>query len=406
MPFSPPPIGSKRMKHTSLAARYRPQTFADVAGQEMIKAVLSKASAEDRIAAGYLLCGTRGVGKTTIARIFSKALNCEHAPCAEPCNECGSCRKITQGIHPDVVEIDGASNNSVEDARALRENIGYAPMEGRYKIFIIDEAHMLSKNAFNALLKTLEEPPKHVTFIFATTEVHRFPATILSRCQVFSFHHLPEEALAKHLSKVLTSENIPFEEGAVRLIARRGAGSVRDSMSLLDQTLAYGPEKLTAEVVREILGLAGLDALRMLFGALAAHDCAKTAAFCRDLASKEVDIGFFLTELAGNLRSLFLMAECGRDSLAILGAAQDELDFWAETAPQFTSGYLHAAWQMVLESQRSITTSQEPAAALELLLVNLALLPKLLPALAADKALAQAPGGGAQPRPTQAPAGQ
>ncbi|MBQ1330649.1 MAG: DNA polymerase III subunit gamma/tau, partial [Desulfovibrio sp.] len=163
------------MKHTSLAARYRPQTFADVAGQEMIKAVLSKASAEDRIAAGYLLCGTRGVGKTTIARIFSKALNCEHAPCAEPCNECGSCRKITQGLHPDVVEIDGASNNSVEDARALRENIGYAPMEGRYKIFIIDEAHMLSKNAFNALLKTLEEPPKHVTFFFATTEVHRFP---------------------------------------------------------------------------------------------------------------------------------------------------------------------------------------------------------------------------------------
>ena len=180
------------MKHASLAARYRPQSFAEVVGQDMIKEVLSRASAEGRVASGYLFCGTRGVGKTTIARIFAKALNCAHAPAAEPCNECEQCRKITAGIHPDVVEIDGASNNSVDDARALREKIGYSPMEGRYKIFIIDEAHMLSKSAFNALLKTLEEPPSHVVFIFATTEVHRFPATILSRCQVFSFHHLTE----------------------------------------------------------------------------------------------------------------------------------------------------------------------------------------------------------------------
>ena len=163
------------MKHLSLAARYRPQTFAQVAGQDTVKAVLSRAAAEGRPAPAYLLSGTRGVGKTTIARIFAKALNCEHGPAPEPCNQCEQCRKITQGAHVDVAEIDGASNNSVEDVRALRENIGYAPMEGRYKIFIVDEAHMLSRNAFNALLKTLEEPPENVVFIFATTEAHKFP---------------------------------------------------------------------------------------------------------------------------------------------------------------------------------------------------------------------------------------
>ena len=228
------------MKHLSLAARYRPQNFAQVAGQDMVKAVLSRAAAEDRPAAAYLLSGTRGVGKTTIARIFAKALNCQHAPGPEPCNQCEQCRKITQGVHVDVTEIDGASNNSVEDARSLRETIGYAPMEGRYKIFIIDEAHMLTRNAFNALLKTLEEPPERVVFIFATTEAHKFPITIVSRCQHFVFRHLSEEALYAHLTAVLRKENAAFEEGAVRLIARRAAGSVRDSMSLLDQTLALG----------------------------------------------------------------------------------------------------------------------------------------------------------------------
>ena len=234
------------MKHLSLAAKYRPQTFAQVAGQDMVKAVLSRAAAEDRVAAAYLLSGTRGVGKTTIARIFAKALNCRHAPGPEPGNQCDQCRKITQCSHVDVTEIDGASNNSVEDARALRENIGYAPMEGRYKVFIIDEAHMLSRSAFNALLKTLEEPPARVVFIFATTEAHKFPITIVSRCQHFVFRHLGEDALVQHLSQVLNKENVPCEEGAVRLIARRAAGSVRDSMSLLDQTLALGGDNLTS----------------------------------------------------------------------------------------------------------------------------------------------------------------
>ena len=299
------------MKHLSLAAKYRPQTFAQVAGQDMVKAVLSRAAAEDRVAAAYLLSGTRGVGKTTIARIFAKALNCRHAPGPEPCNQCDQCRKITQGSHVDVTEIDGASNNSVEDARALRENIGYAPMEGRYKVFIIDEAHMLSRSAFNALLKTLEEPPARVVFIFATTEAHKFPITIVSRCQHFVFRHLGEDALVQHLSQVLNKENVPFEEGAVRLIARRAAGSVRDSMSLLDQTLALGGDNLTSAVTREVLGLAGQELFADLFDALHARDCAAVSQLCASLFRQGVDIGFFVRELAGHLRDLFLLRQGG-----------------------------------------------------------------------------------------------
>ena len=367
------------MKHLSLAAKYRPQTFAQVAGQDMVKAVLSRAAAEDRVAAAYLLSGTRGVGKTTIARIFAKALNCRHAPGPEPCNQCDQCRKITQGSHVDVTEIDGASNNSVEDARALRENIGYAPMEGRYKVFIIDEAHMLSRSAFNALLKTLEEPPARVVFIFATTEAHKFPITIVSRCQHFVFRHLGEDALVQHLSQVLNKENVPFEEGAVRLIARRAAGSVRDSMSLLDQTLALGGDNLTSAVTREVLGLAGQELFADLFDALHARDCAAVSQLCASLFRQGVDIGFFVRELAGHLRDLFLLRQGGEAVAPTLGLPGEEILFWQGLAPRFSAGHLHAAWQMVLDAQRGIVQNPEPAAALELLLLNLALLPQLLP---------------------------
>ena len=367
------------MKHLSLAAKYRPQTFAQVAGQDMVKAVLSRAAAEDRVAAAYLLSGTRGVGKTTIARIFAKALNCRHAPGPEPCNQCDQCRKITQGSHVDVTEIDGASNNSVEDARALRENIGYAPMEGRYKVFIIDEAHMLSRSAFNALLKTLEEPPARVVFIFATTEAHKFPITIVSRCQHFVFRHLGEDALVQHLSQVLNKENVPFEEGAVRLIARRAAGSVRDSMSLLDQTLALGGDNLTSAVTREVLGLAGQELSADLFDALHARDCAAVSQLCAGLFRQGVDIGFFVRELAGHLRDLFLLRQGGDAVAPTLGLPGEEILFWQGLAPRFSAGHLHAAWQMVLDAQRGIVQNPEPAAALELLLLNLALLPQLLP---------------------------
>ncbi|MDD2967286.1 MAG: DNA polymerase III subunit gamma/tau [Desulfovibrionaceae bacterium] len=367
------------MKYISLASRYRPQTFADVAGQDMVKAVLSRAAQEDKVAPAYLFSGTRGVGKTTIARIFAKALNCAHAPAAEPCNDCEQCRKITQGVHVDVTEIDGASNNSVEDARALRETIGYAAMEGRYKVFIIDEAHMLSRSAFNALLKTLEEPPARVVFIFATTEAHKFPVTIVSRCQHFIFKHLPESALIAHLNKILQAEGMHFDAGAVALIARRAAGSVRDAMSLLDQCLALGGDALTQESARAVLGVAGQDLFIALLDALVAQDCAAIARLLRRLLDQGVDIGFFLRELGTLWRTLFLLRQSGESIVPVLDMPADECALWLAQAPRFSLQHIHAAWQMVLDAQRRITHSPEPAAALELLLLHLALLPRLLP---------------------------
>lgn len=367
------------MKHLSLAARYRPQTFAEVAGQTLAATALSRAASEMRPAPAYLLSGTRGVGKTTIARIFAKALNCEAGPAPEPCNQCPQCQHITAGNHVDVCEIDGASNTGVDDVRALRENLGYMPMEGKFKIFIIDEAHMLSKSAFNALLKTLEEPPGHTVFIFATTEAHRFPATIISRCQHFIFRHLPEDQILTHLSKILGKENIPFDKGALQLIARRAAGSVRDSLSLLDQTLATSGNNLTVEAARQALGLAGQEFYQELFTALAHADCAKVAGLCRELFSTGIDIGFFVRELAGYMRSLFLWSQGGDAMLPVLGLSHNETEFIKVHAKAFTPGHLHSAWHMILDGQRGIAQSPEPGAALELLLLNLALLPQLLP---------------------------
>ena len=391
------------MKHASLAALYRPQTFAQVTGQEMVTTVLSRAAAEDRVAPAYLLSGTRGVGKTTIARILAKALNCVNAPGPEPCNQCEQCRKITQGSHVDVTEIDGASNNSVEDARALRENIGYAPMEGRYKVFIIDEAHMLSRSAFNALLKTLEEPPPRVVFVFATTEAHKFPITIVSRCQHFIFKRLPEAALVAHVTRVLENEGLPFDPAAVLLIARRAAGSVRDSMSLLGQTLALGGQGLTVEATRNVLGLAGQDLFARLVDALATQDCVAVTALVRQLLDQGVDIGFFLRELTALWRTLFLLRQAGAAVLPSLGLPEDEAQLWLATAPRFSLPHIHAAWHMVLDAQRKVIHSPEPAAALELLLLNLALMPQLLP-LDRVAELPAPTGAGQAPVPVAPPA--
>lgn len=387
------------MKHISLAAKYRPQRFMDVAGQPMAAVALSRAAAEDKVAPAYLLSGTRGVGKTTIARIFAKALNCERGPGAEPCNECAQCRQITAGNHVDVSEIDGASNTGVDDVRALREVIGFMPMEGRYKIFIVDEAHMLSKNAFNALLKTLEEPPSHTVFIFATTEAHRFPATIISRCQHFVFRHLPEAAIYEHLVKVLGLEEIEFEENALHLLARRAAGSVRDSLSLLDQALSVSSGKLTAEATRKALGVAGPELFANLLSAIAGNDLAQILAITQGVLQDGVDLGYFTRELGATFRNLFLLRKAGDKIVPSLGlASHDEQEALKKQCQLFAPGHLHGAWQMILESQRGIAQSPEPGAALELLLLNLALLPQLLPVgEAAPRDLAGASGCAGEP---------
>lgn len=368
------------MAHVSLAAKYRPQTFEDVVGQDTVTSILSRASEQNKIAPAYLLSGTRGVGKTTLARILAKALNCETAPTKEPCNTCSVCKRITQGSFVDVVEIDGASNRGIDDIRKLREAVAYAPLEGRYKVIIIDEAHMLTKEAFNALLKTLEEPPARVVFILATTEQHKFPITILSRCQQFVFRQVPEQSLEQHLVSILKKESILFEEDAIRLIARRAAGSVRDAMSLLGQCIAFMVDEndtLSEVKIREVLGLVGLELMDKLLTALSKQDIIAVTFILKELLLQGVDMGFFLRELATLWRNLFVLREAGKDALPQIPLR--EIVRLQEHASRFSLTFIHAAWQMTLDNQRRILQSLEPAAALELLLLNLALLPRLLP---------------------------
>jgi DNA polymerase-3 subunit gamma/tau len=367
------------MSTTSLTAKYRPQRFADVAGQDAIKRILSRAAAEDRIAPAYLFSGTRGVGKTTLARVLAKALNCETAPTAEPCNVCTQCRQITAGISPDVIEIDAATHGKVDDARRLKEDVGYAPLTSRYKVFIIDEAHMLTTAAFNALLKTLEEPPGRVTFILATTEPHKFPATIISRCQHYLFKRLAQAELEAHLTNVLRREAVPFEAKAVSLIARRGAGSVRDSMSLLAQVLAFGGAELTEADARGVLGLAGQEVFFGLMEAIAAENGPGVVEILHQVLDKGLDIGFFLRELASMWRNLFLLRQAGEKALSVVDLPAEEAGDWLAWAGRLEAAHIHACWQMTLEGQRRVQTSLEPALALELLLLNMAYLPRLLP---------------------------
>lgn len=243
------------MAYTAIPRKYRPQRFSEVTGQEFITETLRNAVATGRVAHAYIFAGPRGVGKTTTARIVAKALNCDNPQEGEPCNSCLQCVEITKGSHPDVIEIDAASNRGVDQIRELRESVHYAPVKGKKKVYIIDEFHMLTKEAFNALLKTLEEPPEHVVFILATTELDRIPPTILSRCQKFIFRRIPEEVIVKTLKEICEKEGVECEEEALRLIAVSSEGCMRDAESLLDQAIALGQGKVETKSVSEFLGI-------------------------------------------------------------------------------------------------------------------------------------------------------
>ena len=375
-----------------LSTTYRPQTFAEVLGQESVRSILSRAAAENKIAPAYMFSGTRGVGKTTVARILAKAINCRAGPAAEPCNECPFCRQITQGTSLDVLEIDGASHTGVDHVRKLNEEVGYSPIECRYKVVIIDEAHMLSRSAFNALLKTLEEPPRHASFILATTEPHKFPTTIVSRCQHYIFKRLPQSALESHLQAVLQREGVPFDPQAVSVLARKGAGSVRDAMSLLSQILALGEGRIRLETVRDVLGVAGQEMMGRLLQAFADQDCTGLMEQVRQLLDRGLDLGFFLQELTGVWRNLFILKQAGEKGLAVLNQPEEEARDLLGWAERFSLSHIHAAWQMTLEGQRRVLTSVDPALALELLLVNITYLPQLVPLPEAD--LPPTPGDG------------
>ena len=295
------------MAYTVLARKYRPQSFGDLVGQEHVARTLGNAIEADRVAHAFLFTGVRGVGKTTTARLLAKALNCEKGPTPTPCNECGPCADITAGIDVDVQEIDGASNNSVEDVRRLQESLPYRPQRDRYKIVIVDEVHMLSAGAFNAFLKTLEEPPDHVKFIFATTESHKVPVTIRSRCQQYDFRLIPHRLIAERVGSILDTEGLAADDEAISVVAREAAGSMRDALTLLDQLVAISDDRITADTVAASLGIAAREALYEVARAVLEGDGAGVVHAVDGLADKSVDMQHFARQLLELMRDLVVL---------------------------------------------------------------------------------------------------
>jgi DNA polymerase-3 subunit gamma/tau len=292
------------MSYLVFARKWRPQTFDDVVGQEHVTRTLKLAIEKDRVAHAYVFSGTRGVGKTTTARILSRALNCEKGPTTTPCGTCATCQSIIQGSNFDVLEIDGASNNSVDDIRDLRENINYSSMGGKYRIYVIDEVHMLTKPAFNALLKTLEEPPKNVIFIFATTEPQKIPETILSRCQRYDFRRISPEQILQQLEKICTAEKITFDREGLMLIARKADGSMRDGLSLLDQVYSFCPNAIVEKDVRMVLGVVNTEIYSRAMDAIATKSLATLLGTVEEVLLAGYDLHEFVSGFCEYLRTL------------------------------------------------------------------------------------------------------
>ncbi|VAX32374.1 DNA polymerase III subunits gamma and tau [hydrothermal vent metagenome] len=306
------------------ARKWRPQKFAELIGQEHIVQTLVNAITLERVAHAYLFSGTRGVGKTTTARIFAKALNCQNPQASEPCDECTHCVEIRQGSSLDVQEIDGASNNGVAEVRELIENIQYAASSCQYRVYIIDEVHMLSKNAFNALLKTLEEPPEKVVFIFATTEQNKIPETILSRCQCFEFKPLTHQQIVRQLDLIVKNDGIEMDRRSLDEIAKNGSGSMRDAQSLLDQVIAFSGKKVEPGSVESVLGIVGQKALESFIDTLIAGDSAGLIDQVQEIANTGKDLTTFCRDLVGYTRNL-MMAQVAKDPEKILDSATSDL---------------------------------------------------------------------------------
>jgi len=312
------------------ARKYRPQTFDEVVGQDHITRTLQNAVSANRLAQAYLFVGPRGIGKTSTARILAKALNCVNGPTTTPCGICDACKEIADGRSLDVIEIDGASNNGVENIRDLRDNAAYAPARGPFKIYLIDEVHMLSTGAFNALLKTLEEPPPHVKFIFATTEAQKLPATITSRCQRFDLRRIPTELIARHLTFIAKSESISLDPDAAEAIARGAEGGLRDAESMLDQMVAFCGEKIQAQDVMDVFGFTSKETVT----GLAENLFARNAGGALDIVAAQSEAGKDLSrltaDLIGHLRDLLVLVATGRSSVVPQGKLLDLIDHFGE----------------------------------------------------------------------------
>ncbi|MBM6574739.1 DNA polymerase III subunit gamma/tau [Microvirga sp. SRT01] len=400
-----PPQPVKAEAYRVLARKYRPQTFAELIGQDAMVTTLGNAIARDRLAHAFLMTGVRGVGKTSTARLIAKALNCigpdgQGGPTIDPCGVCEPCRAIAEGRHIDVIEMDAASHTGVDDVREIIDASRYAAVSARFKIYIVDEVHMLSKNAFNALLKTLEEPPAHVKFLFATTEVNKVPITVLSRCQRFDLRRIPADKLAKHFAEVCEKEGVAAESEALALIARAAEGSARDGLSILDQAIAHAGLEgggVTADAVRQMLGLSDRGAVRDLFAMLLAGDSAGALGSLRRQYDYGVDPVAVLRALLETVHGVTLSKVGGTDDLA---QAVEERAARTDWAANLSFPALHRLWQLLLKGHDEVAHAALPIEAAEMALLRVIHASSLPDPGELARRLAGAP----EAAPTQAPA--
>ncbi len=355
------------------ARQWRPQCFGELIGQEHIRRTLSNALSSGRVASAYLFSGTRGVGKTTTARILAKALNCESSEGTrpEPCNKCASCEEITGGSHPDIMEIDAATYTGVDNVRELRESLRYQPARGRYKTVIFDEVHMLSKSSFNALLKTLEEPPPHVVFILATTEIKNVPDTILSRCQVFEFRRVTTSVIASHLSRIVESQGRKMDEAAVKLLARMGEGSIRDAQSLLDQVLAFAAEDpVSSNEVEKVLGVPSGSIHKALVEAVVARDGNRALIELKGVFDAGHDLKLFCANLLEYLRDCMVLLSSG-DEETLFDVAASEIEERKQVASKMSFAEAHQAYSILQGAEFELKTSDHPRMTLEVAILRM-----------------------------------
>ncbi|MGZ3605071.1 MAG: DNA polymerase III subunit gamma/tau [Thermodesulfobacteriota bacterium] len=361
-----------------MARKWRPQVFEEVVGQQHITRALQNGISQQRVAHAFLFTGARGVGKTSTARILAKALNCEKGPQINPCNQCTNCQEITHGTSIDVIEIDGASNRGIDEIRELRENVRYTPAKSRHKIYIIDEVHMLTKEAFNALLKTLEEPPPHIIFIFATTEPHKIPATILSRCQRYDFKRIPFREVVGSLKRIVEEEGVQISQRGLFSIAQESEGSLRDAESLLDQVIGYAGKQIRDEEIAEVLGLIDRKILSDTIEAIADRDVER----CMEAVEKVYQFGYdlqhFCRELLQTLRHLILI-KLSQHPERLMELPEEELGSLKKQAEKFQFDQLNHLFSLLLKGEQEIAQSAFPRTMLEVALIRMATSRPVLP---------------------------